>query len=145
MLFLISNKKGISPLIATVLLIGFTIVLAALVFRWGGQLFEQITDQTGTEAKAKLDIASKVLIKINSMTYDSVLHKITRLIVNNEGFEYTINSFQVQREWDDGSIETVQVNYQLTPGQGGDITNNGVDTIDFSTKTGNFKSFKIIH
>ena len=121
MLFLISNKKGISPLIATVLLIGFTIVLAALVFRWGGQLFEQITDQTGTEAKAKLDIASKVLIKINSMTYDSVLHKITRLIVNNEGFEYTINSFQVQREWDDGSIETVQVNYQLTPGQGSDI------------------------
>ncbi|MBU1246318.1 MAG: archaellin/type IV pilin N-terminal domain-containing protein [Nanoarchaeota archaeon] len=29
------GKRGISPLIATVLLIGFTIVLAALVFRWG--------------------------------------------------------------------------------------------------------------
>ena len=32
------NKKGISPLIATVLLIGFTVVLAALIFRWIGPL-----------------------------------------------------------------------------------------------------------
>ena len=32
------SKKAISPLIATVLLIGFTIVLAALIFRWIGPL-----------------------------------------------------------------------------------------------------------
>ena len=28
------NKKGISPLIATVLLIGFTVALAAVVITW---------------------------------------------------------------------------------------------------------------
>ena len=43
------KKRGISPLIATVLLIGFTIVLAALVFRWGGQFFNSQTEQTGEE------------------------------------------------------------------------------------------------
>ncbi|MFH1839701.1 MAG: archaellin/type IV pilin N-terminal domain-containing protein [Nanoarchaeota archaeon] len=43
------NKKGISPLIATVLLIGFTIVLAALVFRWSGQFFQGTTEETNQE------------------------------------------------------------------------------------------------
>ena len=38
------DKKGISPLIATVLLIGFTIVLAALVMRWGTGLLEGTTE-----------------------------------------------------------------------------------------------------
>lgn len=39
------NKKAISPLIATVLLIGFTIVLAAVVMQWGGSFVRQLTQQ----------------------------------------------------------------------------------------------------
>ncbi|MFH1377019.1 MAG: archaellin/type IV pilin N-terminal domain-containing protein, partial [Candidatus Woesearchaeota archaeon] len=34
------NKRGISPLIATVLIIGFTIVLAVLVIAWLSGVFE---------------------------------------------------------------------------------------------------------
>ncbi len=41
------NKKGISPLIATVLLIGFTVALAAVVITWGSGFVQRIT--TGTE------------------------------------------------------------------------------------------------
>ena len=33
------NKKGISPLIATVLLIGFAVALAAVVMTWGLGLY----------------------------------------------------------------------------------------------------------
>ena len=29
------NKRGVSPLIATVLIIGFTVALAAMIFTWG--------------------------------------------------------------------------------------------------------------
>src|SRR3989338_8508658 len=48
------NKKGISPLIATVLIIGFTIVLAALVITWGTKLFQTTVSQTETTSKFSL-------------------------------------------------------------------------------------------
>lgn len=41
------RKKGITPLIATVLLIGFTVALAALVISWGSGLFRKTTSETG--------------------------------------------------------------------------------------------------
>jgi len=43
------NKRGISPLIATVIIIGFTIVIAAIIFRWSGNLFEKTTEGEGEE------------------------------------------------------------------------------------------------
>ncbi len=48
------NKKGISPLIATVLIIGFTIVLAAMVITWGTKLFKQTTEETGRASQFNL-------------------------------------------------------------------------------------------
>ncbi|MBS3168049.1 hypothetical protein J4216_02925 [Candidatus Woesearchaeota archaeon] len=48
------NKKGISPLIATVLVIGFTIVLAALVITWGTKLFRTTVDDTASASKFNL-------------------------------------------------------------------------------------------
>jgi len=51
----VRSKKGISPLIATVLLIGFTIVLAALVMRWGTQLFEGTAETQECLSLARID------------------------------------------------------------------------------------------
>ncbi len=48
------NKKGISPLIATVLIIGFTIVIAALVITWGTNLFKKTQESTGQQADINL-------------------------------------------------------------------------------------------
>lgn len=45
------NKKAISPLIATVLIIGFTIVIAALVITWGTSLFKKTVSETETTAE----------------------------------------------------------------------------------------------
>ena len=47
----IISKKGISPLIATVLVIGFTIILAAMAITWGTGLFEDIQSDTDTQAQ----------------------------------------------------------------------------------------------
>lgn len=48
------TKKGISPLIATVLIIGFTIVIAALVITWGTNLFKKTQQQTGELSEINL-------------------------------------------------------------------------------------------
>ena len=52
------NKKGISPLIATVLVIGFTIVLAALVITWGTRLFKDTVAQTESTSNFNLACTS---------------------------------------------------------------------------------------
>ena len=48
------QKRGISPLIATILIIGFTIVLAAMVMQWGTTLLKGIQEQTGKQAELKI-------------------------------------------------------------------------------------------
>ena len=59
------SKKGLSELITTVLIIGFTIVLAAVVMTWGGNFVRTLTEQqaeTTTTAtnclQMKFDIVS---------------------------------------------------------------------------------------
>ncbi len=45
-----TNKKGISPLIATVIIIGFTIVLAAGLIYWGTGFFKNLQDNASKGA-----------------------------------------------------------------------------------------------
>ena len=54
MLTVSGNKKGISPLIATVLIIGFTIVLSALVITWASGLFKKTVSDTDELAEFNL-------------------------------------------------------------------------------------------
>ncbi|MBI2110544.1 hypothetical protein HYT51_02080 [Candidatus Woesearchaeota archaeon] len=79
----LKEKKGISPLIATVLLIGFTIVLAALVMKWGGELFRTTTTTQGCMAEARLTCASDIEIDISAEnTTDTVFTDGLNLNVN---------------------------------------------------------------
>lgn len=48
------KKKGISPLIATVLIIGFTVALAAIVLTWGGGFTKKITETSQLTAEQKM-------------------------------------------------------------------------------------------
>ncbi|HLC55856.1 MAG TPA: archaellin/type IV pilin N-terminal domain-containing protein [Candidatus Nanoarchaeia archaeon] len=63
-----TKKRGISPLIASVLLIGFTIVLAALVFRWGGQLFNKTTQDTGCASEGSIRCSQSVKVSLSPST-----------------------------------------------------------------------------
>ncbi|MEA3378543.1 MAG: archaellin/type IV pilin N-terminal domain-containing protein [Nanoarchaeota archaeon] len=49
-----SNKRGVSPLIATVLLIGFTVATVALVIMWGKGYTQETAEKEGALAEAKL-------------------------------------------------------------------------------------------
>jgi len=48
------TRKGISPLIATVLLIGFTVALAAVLMTWGLDYVKKSTEQVGSKTEEYL-------------------------------------------------------------------------------------------
>lgn len=62
------NKKGISPLIATVLIIGFTILAAILVINWINDL---VGGQTNIQ-QCQSDAASQCTDYVNLMQYSAV-------------------------------------------------------------------------
>ena len=149
------NKKGISPLIATVLLIGFTIVLAALVMRWGGTLFRETTQTTGCESQGRIACISQVEISVGNIGECIDItrcDKIGLLIVNNLAATQSLEAFNVQREWDDGAIESGKVTFfaaagPVVAGESREILEGGLGTQDVfydNTKVGTFKAIHVI-
>lgn len=64
-------KKGLSPLIATVLLIGITISMAALVMVWGQDLIKRTTEETGESATTEIKCISRVTLELlNASCFD---------------------------------------------------------------------------
>ncbi len=62
------GKRGISPLIATVLLIGFAVAVAALVILWGTGVIKGQIEKTGEFAQGKLGCESQIEIDLDQAT-----------------------------------------------------------------------------
>lgn len=60
------GKQGISPLIASVLVIGMVIVTASIVFFWGKGFTEEIIQKEGAVSQQRLNCATDVKINIVS-------------------------------------------------------------------------------
>ncbi len=78
------GKKGVSPLIATVLVIGFTIVLAALVMQWGGGLFKGVQEDTAETSDFKIACSTK-LVNLDVMA-EKVVDNVTVTLDNKNDF-----------------------------------------------------------
>ena len=76
------EKKGISPLIATILLIGFTIVLAVIVLQWGTTFFEDTTDKTGCDVDLNMECAG---LDIEFTKAELITNNLTLTIYNKAG------------------------------------------------------------
>jgi len=61
------NKKGISPLIATVLILGFTVALAAIIMVWGQRFTQGIQETTEDTANTQLVCTTDVAFKITNV------------------------------------------------------------------------------
>ena len=59
------TKKGISPLIATVLIIGFTVALVAMVMTWGSGFLKKTTEETEESTSIALKCASELDFQIS--------------------------------------------------------------------------------
>jgi len=60
-------KRGVSPLIATVLILSFTIILAGIVIVFQGEFIEEITESTEASSKKQVICSSEVGVKIRSV------------------------------------------------------------------------------
>ena len=74
------KKKGISPLIATVLLIGFTVVLAAGIMLWWVGTTKEFIDKEGASQAAQARCAGSTAIDILSCSGGEV-------VIQNSGTE----------------------------------------------------------
>ena len=83
------TKKGISPIIATILILGFTVVLAAIFVTWGSGFFQKT--QESTENTVRLStVCTNVATNIKLTPKVSV--GTLELAVDNGG-QYEINGF----------------------------------------------------
>ncbi|MBU1246072.1 MAG: LamG-like jellyroll fold domain-containing protein [Nanoarchaeota archaeon] len=78
------KKRGISPLIATVLLIGFAIVLAALVFRWGGDFLKGQTEE-GTKDIETVGPLMGVRVSLEEVKIFDDIYNRPKVLVKNDG------------------------------------------------------------
>jgi len=78
------SKKGISPLIATVLILGFTVALAAIIMNWGTKFTKDIQTSTSESATANIACSQDVTFSVSGVCKDAIsgTYKIT---VANDG------------------------------------------------------------
>ncbi len=77
------NKKGISPLIATVLIIGFTVALAAVIMVWGQGFIKGMQEKTQSTSDAQLACAQDVVVTVSDACIDGVAG--IKVTIKNDG------------------------------------------------------------
>ena len=91
------NKKGISPLIATVLIIGFTVALAAVVMTWGTGFVRSTTEETSESTNLALE-CSRLNYQIGAVICDATKVKVVSVEVLNNGDVGLVGSvFRISR------------------------------------------------
>lgn len=90
------NKKAVSPLIATVLLIAFAVALGAIVMNWG-ESFVRETQETAEEASiGKIECTTKVSFEVVNAKYEEDGDDATfEALIRNTG-DADIEEFVVQ-------------------------------------------------
>ena len=81
---MIMNKRGISPLIATVLIIGFTVALSAVVMTWGTGFVRSTTDQTAKSSQAGID-CSRLNFQVGNPVCDNTGKILQSIEISNNG------------------------------------------------------------
>lgn len=85
-------KKGISPLIATVIIIGMTISIASLIILFGKDFLEKTTQKVDVESDEKTICMQEVIFEIKSACYMKDDPQSIRLVIFNNGVK-DINKF----------------------------------------------------
>ncbi len=86
---MVSNKRGISPLIATVLIIGFTVALAAVIMVWGQGFIKGMQEKTEAGADVQLICAQDVSMTVSDVCEEKdaagALTGALKVTVKNDG------------------------------------------------------------
>jgi len=99
-------KKAISPLIATVLLIGFTIVLAGTLIGWSTGLFSGMIEEKSCETLAQTTCASNIKIELTNIDFSSNPKKLT---IYNAGDYYIDHFIIIIKEQNNENTEKYEI------------------------------------
>jgi len=124
-----NNKKGVSPVIATTILIGFAVVVTSIVMLFGGDLIEDIQQKQGVTIEQTLQCDS-MHFKVNDILQGN------RLQISNDGKE-DIDAFLIRYIGEDG--ESIEPHHKVHIPQGG----IGEIIISGAPGVGEIKSAKI--
>lgn len=109
------SKKAISPLIATVLIIGFTIVLAAVVIQWGGQLVDQLKGQTQTSTELSLACSSGLSeLKIVSAEKIGITPNLELEVTLDNKNEQVVSGITIRKYFTGGMVTSATNNTDMT-------------------------------
>lgn len=99
-----SDKRGISPLVATVLLVGFTLALAIVIWMWAGGFLEERAQKAGKVANVEISCATEVGFSVVEACKEGDLLKLT--IENRKNLP--LNGFIVRIEdGDDFEVKSI--------------------------------------
>lgn len=103
------SKKGISPLIATVLVIGFTVALAAIILTWGQTFTRGIQESTEMSTEIQLICAQDVNFAVNSVcTFEDEDVTKAKITIDNKG-NIAINRFMARLYEDANTVDTAEI------------------------------------
>lgn len=89
------NKRGVSPLIATVLLIAFAVALGAVVMNWGRQYVEDTTkfakEKSNVDIKCGMDVGLKFIqyANENQICFNETTGEVNFTIENGPNVDIT--------------------------------------------------------
>lgn len=105
------NKRGISPLIATILLVALVIAIALIVWFWYANFLQNQADKLGRQAIAEGECVLEVDFKIESASCSTATPNNILISLRNEG-KVDIADFRVRIYGNSGS-QTVLVGQDL--------------------------------
>lgn len=106
------NKRGISPLIAMVLIIGFTVVLTVVVVNWARSITGDLTGQVGCETAATSLCRNMpdIPISVSEAVIPPTLMKVTMSNVYSKNLEFLLTVRDPQGAILDSTLKEVSGN-----------------------------------
>ncbi|HLD15325.1 MAG TPA: archaellin/type IV pilin N-terminal domain-containing protein [Candidatus Nanoarchaeia archaeon] len=114
-------KRGVSPLIATVLLIGFTIAVVATVTLWNRTYVTELKQKQGAISSSKLDCLTDIAVTIKgvSLSGSSLDVDVENLKNDVDGFVFVVrgskgqNSLEVLEPLSASEVKTFTVEFNV--------------------------------
>lgn len=118
------TKKGISPILASVLLLAVTISVAGVFSGWAPNLAQSVTDQTGNQTEERLS-CNEAAAEFISASYDSTNSEVNTAL-RNTGSSNFDELILVAFDSDDGLM--AQTNISVAAGTVANASISGVNS-----------------
>lgn len=119
------NKKGISPLLATVLLVAFVVIIAVLIWMWWANIVREQAEKEGQRTELRSICESQVDFNIKNVECDG---NLIHVFLENKG-STGIDNFQTQLSDDSGGTFDQYIEQDMIEGGAVEVT---IDTSVFS-------------